>query len=183
MTEMMIKIHICILSESELNAYSPEESFWLFRYLRPGMDEEESSSSAKVAVYLVVIRIEFANQSPDSIAFSFSNRTRKAECFGLEIYNAQGTRIIPERDLHIRPKPGALNPRILASHEKYTYDLVGELLDGWLVFPGAEFDLSQNSQVSIAFEYKGARSNVVHLQPMLVRMRNLQRIFLDQHDE
>jgi hypothetical protein len=163
--ENMISIAIRVLCKEELISYIPDEAFWDYRDLRRNKYWNVSAANdLGGGIHLAVIRIEFRNDSSDPIKFDFANTARKAEWLGLEVYDINGTRILPEGILRVRVSRNTRKSQLLHPHEMITCDLVGEIVGGWFIFPGAKYNVAANSELKIVFEYQGSRSNTTQLQ-------------------
>jgi hypothetical protein len=150
-------IAIRTLSDKDLELYAPENRYWMLRSLWCEKANQDDKPS------LVVIRIEFHNESDDSIELSFNNAACKAELLSLEVNDESGARVEPLRNIHAKLRSNSHSPHIVPSHEKYVYDLVGEVVDNWLVFPGAKYSIPQNRLLRFVFKYEGITSNVAQL--------------------
>jgi hypothetical protein len=154
---------IQVLGGDELESYIPDVGYWVLRDLLHTAPSNSIRADDGERADLVVVRIEFRNSSNESIEFRFQNASCKAELLNLEVHDELGMMIPPVRRVHIRPKPNADFSEIVPASGKYVYDLVGEVVDSWLVFPGAKYQIPQNRSLRITFKYGGKTSNVVEL--------------------
>jgi hypothetical protein len=149
---------IRFLAGDELQSFVPDQRYWLLRELlrsgRTSMAEED-----KAKAKLVVLRIEFRNPSEESIELEFANVTCKAELFNLDIHDDLGTAIAAVSRVHIRPLPGPRPLHIIPPFGSHVYDLVGETVEGWLVFPGAKYQIPPNGKMHVRFKYGSFLSN------------------------
>lgn len=162
-----ISLTIKTLSDFELRSYTPTPQYWALRNLlrklshtTPPSMAEEFGDRAK----LIVIRIEFYNSSEVPVDIGFHNAACKAELLNLEICDDRGTKIPPVGRLHVRLQADSVVPNIVPAKGKYLYDLVGEVLEGWLVFSGAKFQLPQNGKLHARFTFNGCTSNTLRLE-------------------
>ncbi|WP_231590651.1 hypothetical protein [Hymenobacter terrenus] len=93
----------------------------------------------------------------------FSNRSRKAEYWGLQIEEAAGHKVTPERTHIITPRIPDPDIHLLMSGESWSYELVGEVTTAGLEFPASLFRLRKGEQFEARFLYKGVSSNKVAL--------------------
>jgi hypothetical protein len=157
-----IDLVIGTVGEAELQSYEPPPQYWALRKL---LAATPSSSPAghEGGAKLVVIRIEFRNSSEEHIEIKFDNMTCKAELLGLEVQDDSGATVHPVRRVHMRPKSDATVSKIVPAKGKYLYDLVGEVAEGWLVFPGAKYQIPSNGKLNIKFQHRVNISNVIEL--------------------
>jgi hypothetical protein len=162
MPNTTIDLVISAVNDAELQSYVPSPQYSVLRDLLgtvPPSNPAEQGERAK----LVVIRIEFCNSSEEPIEVEFDNTTCKAELLNLEVRDDLGAALDPIRRLHARPKALAPVPRVVPARGKHVYDLVGEVVEGWLVFPGAKYRIPQNGNLHVQFKYNGAISNTLGL--------------------
>lgn len=107
----------------------------------------------------VTFSIVFRNASDEPHKLPFSNRSRKAEYWGLRLEDAQGQPVKPQRTMIVNPRVPDPDVHPLASGETWTYELTGELTDAGLEFPAAIFPLRKGESYLARFAYKGVASN------------------------
>jgi len=152
------------LSDKELETYEPDKRYWVLRDLLRSSSSESKKSDEATSDNLVVIRIEFRNETDEPLEFSFNNIGCKAELLNLEISDQSGVRIQPVRGIHIRTKPDASSRHVLPPKAKHQYDLVGEFVEGTLFFPGANYVIPPDRSIGIVFNYGGSISNRIHVR-------------------
>jgi hypothetical protein len=92
------------------------------------------------------------------------NLAFKAELLGLQVCDIAGERIPAVRQIHVSLKAGVALTQTLLPNEEYQFDLVGEVQDGWLYFPGAKYELPSNRAIEMCFRYGRVFSNRVQLR-------------------
>ena len=109
----------------------------------------------------VTFTITFSNTHQVAQAFAFSNRAHKAELLGLVIEDATGQRVMPKHHLMIRPLRPDPDKHLLEGGATLSYEMKGNIVDDYLEFPGALFELQRGSTYQVCFRYHGVRSNKV----------------------
>jgi hypothetical protein len=154
------KLNIRVLGRNELSSYIPDNSFWALWELWHGGLSASALHVEKKQSNLVVIRVDFLNESNTPMELDFNNIGCKAELLNLVIKDTSGKAIRPIRGVHIRPNRSSNQTLILSRGDKYTFDLVGEVFNNNLIFPGARYALPENRVIQIMFTFDGARSNI-----------------------
>lgn len=154
-----LRIELQLLTGNDLDAYAPDSRFWTLRSL--WRDADEATEVRPRHADLVVVRVAFCNDSYSPADLAFDNTACKAELHHLVIGDDQGRQIQPVRHLHIRPQAAAIKVKSLDAHSTSACDIVGEVADGWLVFPGAKYAIPANRIIDASFRFQGATSNVV----------------------
>lgn len=163
-TEYIPEISIDVLSGERAGSYVPDDRYWMLRGLARGTPLAECVANREDKANLVVVRVLFRNTSDEPIEFLFRNIAYKAELLSLVVHDEGGAALPPIASLHVRPKPDQCSSETLLPNCTYSYDLVGEVDDGWLVFPGARYPIPQNRSLQIRFDYKGKMSNTVSVR-------------------
>ncbi|PHS04969.1 MAG: hypothetical protein COA78_15845 [Blastopirellula sp.] len=159
-----LSITIQVLNEEELIDYAPDERYWNLWKINFMGSSDEIIKQAKANIKLVVIRIIFHNDSENSIPFEFRNLKCKAELLGLSVQDDSGYQIKAEHGLLLRLKPSDRAMPILEPDGEIVYDLVGEVFDEWLKFPGANYRIPENQILNLSFHYQGNSSPSVRYE-------------------
>lgn len=109
----------------------------------------------------VTFTITFRNESNVTQELPFSNRSRKAEYWGLQVEDGEGCKVAPERTHIFTPRVPDPDLHVLVSGQLWAYDLVGEVTEDGLEFPASLFRLHRGKSYCIIFKYKGMASNQV----------------------
>jgi hypothetical protein len=158
-----IRVGIHLLNHQELTSYRPSAQFLRLRQLRLESPARNSGAGSEGIVDLVVVRVCIKNISDGPIAVR-KNLAFKAELLGLQVWDIAGERIPAVRQIHVSLKAGVALTQTLSPNEEYQFDLVGEVQDGWLYFPGAKYELPSNRAIEMRFRYGRVFSNLVHLR-------------------
>lgn len=111
----------------------------------------------------ITFGIGFQNMAPVPHELAFSNRAHKAELLGLLVEDAAGNRLLPQRNLVIKPLRPDPDTHTLAAGGSLVHELSGTVAEGWLSFPGALFELRPGEHYQVSFRYAGVTSNAVTL--------------------
>ncbi|HXE56244.1 MAG TPA: hypothetical protein VN541_24670 [Tepidisphaeraceae bacterium] len=157
-----INITIRQIMGDELAAYDPGERFRTLReFWRPTNSAIDDSSAAR----LLVIRVTFTNTAPGDVELPLDNSGNKAELLSLRIVEPTGHLLMPHRNIDIRLKHRPVKePRLIPAGGSFSMDLIGELVDEWLIFPGAKYQLAPPGAYRMFFEYENVRSNELVLE-------------------
>jgi hypothetical protein len=111
----------------------------------------------------ITLGITFQNTAPVPHELAFSNRAHKTELLGLLVEDAAGHRLLPQRNMVIKPLRPDPDAHTLAAGGSLVHELSGTVAEGWLSFPGAMFELCPGESYRVSFRYAGITSNVVML--------------------
>jgi hypothetical protein len=160
---LMIELTISLVDDAELQSYTPTLEYWFLRDLLSTAPTSTPEGLVERPKF-VVLRIGFENSTESPIKTGFNNIKYQAEWLNLEVRDDTGATIPSVVRVRIRPKAGAIAAMTVPAKGKVFYDLVGEVIEGWLVFTGAKYKLPPNGRLHVQFNYGGCLSNILDLQ-------------------